>query len=159
MEIKKVGVFVNESITNIRTKITEYQLDVVQLHGDESPEFCRELQELKILVMKAFSVHDAFDFTQLDAYVANCDMFLFDSKGEQRGGNGTTFNWEILMRYKYETPFLLSGGIGLGHIDDVLQLKIPNMIGIDVNSGFEIVSGIKDIEKVKIMVDKIRGHE
>ena len=157
--IKKVGVFVNESITNIRTKITEYQLDVVQLHGDESPEFCRELQELKILVMKAFSVHDAFDFTQLDAYVANCDMFLFDSKGEQRGGNGTTFNWEILMRYKYETPFLLSGGIGLGHIDDVLQLKIPNMIGIDVNSGFEIVSGIKDIEKVKIMVDKIRGHE
>ena len=156
--IKKVGVFVNESITNIRTKITEYQLDVVQLHGDESPEFCRELQELKILVMKAFSVHDAFDFTQLDAYVANCDMFLFDSKGEQRGGNGTTFNWEILMRYKYETPFLLSGGIGLGHIDDVLQLKIPNMIGIDVNSGFEIVSGIKDIEKVKIMVDKIRGH-
>lgn len=159
LRIKKVGVFVNETEEKIRNKVKEYRLNVVQLHGDESPRFCQELSRSGVQVMKAFSVDSTFDFSQLTEYLSCCNIFLFDSKGEHRGGNGTKFNWELLKQYTGAIPFLLSGGIKLTDIDEILQLDLKNMIGIDVNSGFEISPAVKDIDKVKIMVNEIRNHE
>ena len=159
LRIKKVGVFVNETEEKIRNKVKEYRLNVVQLHGDESPRFCQELSRSGVQVMKAFSVDSTFDFSQLTEYLSCCNIFLFDSKGEHRGGNGTKFNWELLKQYTGAIPFLLSGGIKLTDIDEILQLDLKNMIGIGVNSGFEISPAVKDIDKVKIMVNEIRNHE
>ncbi|PIQ21829.1 MAG: N-(5'-phosphoribosyl)anthranilate isomerase, partial [Cytophagales bacterium CG18_big_fil_WC_8_21_14_2_50_42_9] len=109
--VKKVGVFVNEDFETIREKIDTYNLDAVQLHGEESPDLCRRLTAADVTVIKAFSVDDAFNFAKLAPYEGACDYYLFDTKGQQYGGNGTTFNWEILANYTGQTPFFLSGGL------------------------------------------------
>ena len=113
-EIKKVGVFVNETIDEVIEIAEEYELGAIQLHGNESPEYCEELKVLMIRdveIFKAFSVDDSFDFSITEAYQKMCDYLLFDTKGKEYGGNGVKFNWQVLDSYKGETPFLLSGGI------------------------------------------------
>ncbi|WP_394773990.1 phosphoribosylanthranilate isomerase [Flavobacterium sp.] len=144
--IKKVGVFVNESVENIIDKINEHNLQAVQLHGEESIEFCQELKnkiDKKIEIIKVFSVGDDFDFEVLKPFEAVCDYFLFDTKGKLPGGNGTTFDWKILKNYKSDKPFFLSGGIGLEEIAAIKNLKLP-VYAIDVNSRFEIEPGLKN---------------
>jgi phosphoribosylanthranilate isomerase len=144
--IKKVGVFVNESVENIIEKINEHNLQAVQLHGEETVEFCQELKnkiDKKIEIIKVFSVGDDFDFEVLKPFEAVCDYFLFDTKGKLPGGNGTTFDWKILKNYKSDKPFFLSGGIGLEEIAAIKNLKLP-VYAIDVNSRFEIEPGLKN---------------
>lgn len=157
--IKKTGVFVNDTVDNIFKKITDYELNVVQLHGNETPEFCRTLYMQGIQLIKAFSVDESFDFEKTTPYQPFCKYFLFDSSGQFYGGNGTLFNWELLKKYNNELPFFLSGGIGPEHIDDILALRNTNMAGIDVNSRFESAPGIKDVNSINKMVQKIRKHE
>jgi len=94
--IKKVGVFVDATLEEILSKISTYNLNVIQLHGKESPDFCEQLKQNGIKIIKVFSVNDDFDFKILNEYEAVCDYFLFDTKGKLPGGNGITFNWEIL---------------------------------------------------------------
>ncbi|MDR7210425.1 phosphoribosylanthranilate isomerase [Flavobacterium piscis] len=149
--IKKVGVFVNESVENIVAKINKYNLQAVQLHGKESVEFCQDLRNkinTKIEVIKVFSVGDDFDFDVLKPFENVCDYFLFDTKGKLPGGNGTTFDWKILEKYKSEKPFFLSGGIGIEEIPTIKNLKLP-IYAIDVNSRFEIEPGLKNINLVR----------
>jgi phosphoribosylanthranilate isomerase len=146
--IKKVGVFVDATVEEIISKIKKYDLNVVQLHGDESPEFCRNLKMKNIEIIKVFSVNDDFDFSVLEPFENACDYFLFDTKGKLPGGNGITFNWQILQHYKLTKPFFLSGGIGLEEIENIKNLNLP-IYAIDVNSKFEIEAGLKNIELLK----------
>ncbi|WP_310992713.1 phosphoribosylanthranilate isomerase [Aequorivita marina] len=152
--VKKVGVFVNATITEILEAYKKYDLDVIQLHGDETKEFILNLNMFLRLkfwdgydVWKVFKVDDDFNFDETYDFVGKVDAFLFDTKGENHGGNGKTFNWEILKRYTYRTPFILSGGIGIeqtAEIKEVLEWNLP-IIGIDVNSKFETEPGRKDV--------------
>lgn len=146
--IQKVGVFVNAPISDILQKINEYNLQVVQLHGNESPEICEILKIINIQVIKVFSVDDSFNFEAIQPYETVCDYFLFDSKGQNPGGNGTTFNWQILEKYPSKKPFFLSGGIGLEELKRIKELNLP-IYAIDVNSKFETEPGLKNTQLLK----------
>ena len=146
--IKKVGVFVNATLEDIYSKIKKYDIDLIQLHGNESPEFCKNLKDSKIEIIKVFSVDDDFDFDELEPFENVCDYFLFDTKGKLHGGNGVTFNWQILEKYKSKKPLFLSGGIGIEEIEKIKNLNLA-IFAIDVNSKFEIKPGLKNIELLK----------
>lgn len=158
--IKKTGVFVNESIKNVQTKVSMYNLNAVQLHGDESVDFIYKLkQELntQIEIIKVFGIKDQFDFEVLKPYEALVDYFLFDTKGKERGGNGVTFDWTLLKNYNSKKPFFLSGGIGLEQVQEVQEIRKTNLpiYALDVNSQFEIEAGLKSINKLKQFKDKV----
>jgi phosphoribosylanthranilate isomerase len=146
---KKVGVFVNAPAITILEKVKKYQLDYVQLHGEELPNFCKELQLKGINIIKAFSIDENFNFWQLNNYKPWCDFFLFDAKGQNRGGNGVPFDWSVLDRYDNEKPFFLAGGIDLGNAEEALEINGLRIHGIDVNSRFESSPAIKDVEKLQ----------
>ena len=146
---KKVGVFVNASAITILEKVKKYQLDYVQLHGEELPNFCKDLQLKGINIIKAFSLDENFNFAQLNNYKPWCDFFLFDAKGQNRGGNGITFDWSILERYDNEKPIFLAGGIGLENAEEALNMTGLKIHAIDINSRFELSPAMKDIEKVQ----------
>ena len=152
--IKKVGVFVNEDLETLQSIIKEQKLDVVQLHGQESPEYCSQLENAEII--KVFSIKDTFNFSVLLPYEEVCDYYLFDTKGKLPGGNGYTFNWNVLKDYPSTKPFFLSGGIGLKEVeklkDFIDSLASKYCYSLDVNSKFEINPGVKninDLEKFK----------
>lgn len=153
--IKKIGVFVNASMEYVLSKVKRYGLDLVQLHGEESPEFCRDLQRNNIPVIKVFAVGQTFDFSVLEPYKPHCNYFLFDTKGKEKGGNGMVFNWEVLKDYDNEKPFFLSGGLSLENVGKVKELQSLNIVAIDVNSGFEVAPALKDVEKVKQLMQVI----
>jgi len=183
--IKKVGVFVDATIDNVLEKVEKYDLWGVQLHGNESPDYCKELQEnflsfraesrkkkistnkevstpldqTALAMIKVFSIKDDFDFEQLKPYEDVCDFYLFDTKGKLPGGNGYVFNWEVLKNYPSKKPYFLSGGIGLEETDAIKEfLKQPEAKYchvVDVNSKFEIEPGLKDVQKVKEFKNKL----
>ena len=152
---KKVGVFVNSSIEEIKRHIECFQLNVVQLHGDEAPSMCDELSK-SIEVWKAFGVDENFDFKSLEKYHAYCSHFVFDAKGEQRGGNGHAFEWSALEKYTGEKPFLLSGGIGPQNIEHALKIRHASLKGFDLNSKLEEEPGRKNIEESRNIINKLR---
>ena len=158
--IKKVGVFVNASLDEILEKIKTYDLQAVQLHGDESVEFCENLKKnipKLIDVIKVFPILDTFDFGILKSYEKVCDFFLFDTKGKLPGGNGTTFDWKVLRNYQSSKPFFLSGGIGINELEAVSEILKTNLPihAIDVNSKFEIEPGLKNIELCKDAINRV----
>ena len=152
-KIKRVGVFVDATAEEILQKVSTYGLQLVQLHGQESPDLCLHLKNLGIGVIKVFGVDDTFDFSVLEPYENVCDYYLFDTKGKLPGGNGYVFDWEVLENYPSTKPFFLSGGIGLENIDEILTFlyrpESKYCHAIDVNSRFEIKPGQKDIEKLR----------
>ena len=160
--IKKIGVFVDEQIAVIKERIKKHQLLAVQLHGNESPEFCKALkQQLKgIEIIKVFSIKDEFNFEELKPFELVCDYYLFDTKGKLPGGNGFKFNWEVLKDYPSKKSFFLSGGIGLEDMDSIKefmqQQESKYCHAIDVNSKFEIEPGFKDIGKLKDFIKNIK---
>ena len=155
--VKKVGVFVDEAPEKVFEIYRNWNLNVIQLHGNETPEYCQQIQDSGITVFKAFSVDERFDFNSLSAYSEVCNYFLFDTKGQLPGGTGQKFNWQLLENYKGNVPFFLSGGIGLDDLAVVLNFNHPQLFGIDINSGFEISPGLKDVEKVKNFISGIRS--
>tara|TARA_R110002126_G_scaffold78630_7_gene195688 strand:+ start:1815 stop:2450 length:636 start_codon:yes stop_codon:yes gene_type:complete len=156
--IKKTGVFVNESIAIIIEKIIKNNLQAVQLHGKESADFCLNLSNEfdsnnlgNIEIIKVFSVADDFDFELLKPFENRCDYFLFDTKGKLPGGNGTTFDWNVLKNYPSTKPFFLSGGVGLEEttaVNEITKTNLP-VYAIDVNSKFEIEPGLKNTELLR----------
>lgn len=154
--INRVGVFVNKSKEFIADKIKQYHLDYIQLHGTESAEFCSEIKELEVGVIKAFNISENFDFSKLNTYESVCDYLLFDAFGKQAGGNGITFNWELLSTYKGNTPFLLSGGIDDTMTDELKKIRHPQFVGVDINSGFELEPALKNIGKIKCFSKSIK---
>jgi phosphoribosylanthranilate isomerase len=151
--IKKVGVFVNETIEVITKRVEQFNFDAIQLHGNESPTFCKSIKELNVEVIKAFSIDETFNFDNLNQYQDGVDIFLFDTKGRLPGGNGITFDWELLDNYKLEKPFFLSGGIGLTSVDAIKAFlctdKAKYCYGVDVNSRFEKKTGYKNYSKLR----------
>ena len=151
--IHKVGVFVDKTVEFIANQIEKHKLSAIQLHGHESPEMCRILKSTNAKVIKVFSIKDTFDFTVLEPYEQVCDYFLFDTKGKLPGGNGYTFNWDVLTDYPSTKPFFLSGGIGLKQKEKLKEFinseASKYCFAIDVNSKFEIEPGLKNIEKLK----------
>jgi phosphoribosylanthranilate isomerase len=145
--ITKTGVFVDEDADVISKLIYKYKLDAIQLHGNESPEFC-DLFKHEVEVIKAFGVDENFDFSQLNTYANNVDYFMFDTKTPAHGGSGRTFNWQVLANYKLNIPFFLSGGISLENLEEVKQLRHPMLYAVDLNSKFETEPAIKDIDKL-----------
>lgn len=146
--IKKTGVFVDASVDYIQSSISTHQLQAVQLHGEETPNYCQLIQGFGVEVIKAFSVKNVFDFSTLEAYESSCDFFLFDTKGALPGGNGYTFDWSLLKEYPSQKPFFLSGGIGLENtqeIKELLNTDLP-LFAIDVNSKFELAPALKNID-------------
>lgn len=156
IKANKVGVFVNESLEVIEEQCKNFGIEVVQLHGDESPDFCKDIKSKGFKTIKAFSIDDDFDFNKLEAYKPYCDYFLFDTKGDNYGGTGKKFNWDLLKSYDNEKPLFLSGGISLGDIEEIKSLEGLNIHAIDINSKFEIAPGLKDINTIKIFKDNFR---
>ena len=154
--ITKVGVFVDAPLNEIEHAISTFKLGAVQLHGNESPQQCRELQG-KTQVIKAFGVGEGFAFDTLQNYLPYCDFFLFDTKGPMPGGNGTTFDWSVLENYSFDLPFFISGGIGLSEIEKINELRNSDLpvYAIDVNSKFEIAPAIKNVEQLKNFKEKL----
>ena len=147
-DLKKVGVFVNADYDEIMKVVEDYGLDVVQLHGDESPELCEELSD-DVEVIKAFNIGDgkaSVDEMVAD-YDAVCDYYLFDTKGSDGtvGGTGKQFDWKLISKAKIEKPFFLSGGIGLEDLAKVKAFKHPDYYAVDLNSKFEKEPGVKDM--------------
>lgn len=152
---QKVGVFVNEDDKFIWDMINEFGLDMIQLHGHETPEQCERFHK-EIPVIKAFSIANDEDLTKTAIYEGTADLFLFDTKTPGYGGSGLKFDWSLIKEAKIGTDFLLSGGIGEDDIDLVKSLQIPKMIGIDLNSKFEVSPAFKDIAKLRNTFIKIR---
>ncbi len=151
--IKKVGVFVDEKVEVIVSKVETYNLDVIQLHGHESPEICKLLKSTNKELIKVFSIKNEFDFSVLEPYEPFVDYFLFDTKGKLPGGNGYTFDWSILNNYPSKKPYFLSGGIGLDEIEHIRKFKSSPAskycYALDVNSKFEIEPGLKNINDLE----------
>ena len=153
--IKTIGVFVNEDFEQLIEIIEKSKIDGVQLHGDETPQYCRKLkvQYPQLLLFKAFRIKDAADLRQIEEYENICDRFILDTKAEYYGGNGSTWDYSILKNQQIQTPFLLSGGIGESFDKDQFQYVHPMCLGIDINSKFEIEPGLKDINKLKRFIE------
>ena len=145
---KRVGVFIDEAVDTVKKKADAYALDLIQLHGSESPDYIRALKA-SCSIIKAFSIATADDLEQTKDYEGLVDYFLFDTKGPSVGGNGVQFNWDVLKDYHGQTPFLLSGGIGPDDAERIQAFHHPQCIGIDLNSRFELSPGLKDINKLK----------
>ncbi|WP_138995292.1 phosphoribosylanthranilate isomerase [Larkinella sp. C7] len=156
---KKVGVFVNASPDYILRSVKKYDLQYVQLHGTETPDFCRNLRNRGVSIIKAFSVDETFNFSMLNNYKPSCDFFLFDAKGDQFGGNGISFDWSLMNRYDNDKPFFISGGIDAESLDALDKLKHLKLYGVDINSKVEMSPGLKDIELVKAIITGLKPIE
>lgn len=154
--VNYVGVFVDDSIESIQSHIKTYQLDYVQLHGKESPEFCAQVAKLGVKIIKAFNINAHTDFKALEVYTPSCDFFLFDASGKLPGGNGISFNWELLKQYKGSLPFFLSGGIQLSMAWKIKYLHHPKLYAIDINSQFEYKPALKNINDITIFKDELQ---
>ncbi len=169
-DVKKVGVFVNEKIDVILSKIIDYQLDAVQLHGNETNDFIKDLRRgvplrspdieksemLKKIIIKAIPILEKSDFEKINDY-PDADFLLLDTKTPQHGGSGQKFDWSLLENITFPKPFFLSGGINEDDAEAIKQLRINNLYGIDINSKFEIEPALKDVEKVERFVNTLRN--
>jgi phosphoribosylanthranilate isomerase len=154
--IFKVGVFVDEEPGRVLDIALFAGLDLVQLHGNESPAYCSGMHSAGLQTMKTFSVGEDFHFDDLRAYLGGCDYFLFDTKSDKRGGSGKKFNWNLLSGYRLDKPFFLSGGIGPEDAGSVSNLSNSRFFGVDVNSRFEMAPGIKDVALLKTFIDTVK---
>ena len=159
----RVGVFVDDMPQNIVTRVYNYKLDYIQLHGNEPRETLENLRATidpdikpKIKIIKAISVSSAEDIKKYKEYVGAADLFLFDTKCETVGGSGEQFDWQVLQAYDGDVPFLLSGGIGPDDAERIKNFHHPKCIGIDLNSKFEIEPALKDVEKLKQFLVKVK---
>ena len=159
----RVGVFVDDMPQNIVTRVYNHKLDYIQLHGNEPRETLENLRATidpdikpKIKIIKAISVSSAEDIKKYKEYVGAADLFLFDTKCKTVGGSGELFDWQVLQAYDGDVPFLLSGGIGPDDAERIQNFHHPKCIGIDLNSKFEIEPALKDVEKLKQFLVKVK---
>jgi phosphoribosylanthranilate isomerase len=159
--IAKVGVFVNMPYEELMRTVEDYRLDMIQLHGDEIPRYCEQVANY-IAVVKAFrlSENDPIEW-MAKPYEDACDMYMFDTLGAGYGGTGKKFDWNVLKNAAINKLFFLSGGIEPGDEEKLKEFGkeeiAKRIFGIDINSRFEISPGVKDIEKVRKFVDKLRS--
>ena len=152
-KIKKVGVFVNEEISRVSLAIQKHKLEVVQLHGGESVEYCQRLAG-EVQVLKVLDPYE--QQTGLENYAGAVNFFLFDTPGEGYGGTGRKFDWSLLKEISSPVPFLLSGGIAPGDAGNIRNIDHKQLLGIDLNSRFELAPGQKDIQALEEFILEIR---
>ncbi|MDP4679095.1 MAG: phosphoribosylanthranilate isomerase [Cyclobacteriaceae bacterium] len=155
LAVSIVGVFVNENINTVTKIAQDYDLDYLQLHGDESPEYCSELKNKGYKVWKAFSVAETLDKEKLKNYEDVVDYYLFDTKGINYGGNGRKFNWDVLDEYNLSKPFFLSGGLSLSDAQEVSNFVHERFWGVDLNSGFEQSPGQKKANEIEEFINNM----
>lgn len=153
MTTTTVGVFVAEDQQRVLDYVVKYDLDYVQLHGDESVEYCKSLQE-HVKVIKVFRVDLEFDFS-ITKQFQFCDYLLFDTYTTAFGGSGSRFDWSVLNKYLGKTKYLLAGGLQLEDANAVSELELPTMAGVDLNSKFEIKPGIKSILQIEEFIKRV----
>lgn len=156
--IQKIGVFVNISFDEIANKINEYDLQGVQLHGDESPDFCKQVRDTGIKTFKAFGIDNNFDWTVIKNYQDVVDYFLFDTKSHAYGGTGQAFNWDKLKENPYDKPYLLSGGISIDNIEEAASFDDERLQGLDLNSKFETKPAFKNIDLLTQALSSIKNE-
>jgi phosphoribosylanthranilate isomerase len=156
--IKKVGVFVNESVSSVLEKCEKHTIKFIQLHGNESVDECAFFKSQGLKVIKAFFVHDEFDFSSVKPFESMVDYVLFDTKGKYAGGNNLTFNWKLLSKYNQCVPFFLSGGLSLERIQDLHVLSGMNIHALDFNSGVEVSPGLKSVSKIREVKNFIKNN-
>ena len=165
-DVKIVGVFVDAPLEQLILQLYEHDLELIQLHGEEDPEYLKRLKTLlnsmgreTLEIIKAFSIHEDFNFEILESYEQVCDYFLFDTKGELPGGTGRGFDWKLLKKNKSPKPFFLSGGIGPGDVDMLKEFfnspEAINCHALDVNSRFEVEPGRKNMDELKIFKNNL----
>ena len=154
-KINRVGVFVNQEMNEVFDNVKKYKLDYVQLHGEEDVKYCLSIKSF-CKVIKVFKIDDTFNFDKVKKFENVSDYYLFDTKTNLHGGSGKKFNWEILKNYNSKKYFFLSGGISENDIEEIKKIrKIYPIIGIDINSKFELPNLKKDRDKIKSLIDKI----
>ena len=160
-DILKVGVFVHEDPVYVIEIAAMTGLDYVQLHGTETPDYCESLKLSGLKIIKDFGICDYTDFDMFESHMGVCDFYLFDTRSEKHGGSGKKFNWDILNSYNLDKPFFLSGGIGPSDAKEIMKIKNPWFMGVDLNSLFETTPGIKIPELVSGFVEEIKksGNE
>lgn len=156
--ITKVGVFVNEEYDLLCATCKKYGIDTIQLHGDESVEYCKTLKSQGFYIFKAIGIEGTHDFNNLERYEGIIDLFVFDTKTAKYGGSGRKFDHKLLENYSLKTPYLLSGGISPADAHKIAQNIYPNMVGIDLNSRFELSPGIKDIKLLSKFILELRKY-
>ncbi len=162
--IKKTGVFVDEAMDQIADQVIKYDLDAVQLHGSETPDFCRSFRkflqnmqtEKYVEIIKAFGISADFDFSTLAEYEDFADYFLFDTKTADHGGSGLVFDWDILNNYHGKKAYFLSGGLSAENLIRIKELKDARLYGVDLNSKFETEPGVKDIANLRVAFEELR---
>ena len=156
-DIERVGVFVDAPVEHIMRTVLRYGLTTIQLHGNESPEICRELRKPWLKVIKAIGIGENIGLEKLRQYEGSVDRFVFDTATAYHGGSGRKFDWTLLRDYPLTTPFLLSGGIGPDDAEAIREASasLPMMEGIDINSRFEIRPGCKSPELVKAFMEAL----
>jgi phosphoribosylanthranilate isomerase len=154
--IKKIGVFVNESSDFVYQTMRKHQLDFAQLHGNESPQYCSDLKQKEVKIVKAFQVNDTFDFDQLKDYESVTDFYLFDTKSSKYGGSGKAFDWRLLEKYGSKKQYFLSGGLSLKNIGELSDVDLSKVHALDVNSMFEISPGLKNIAMLEELKEKMK---
>lgn len=163
LKVYKVGVFVNASYDEILNHVENFGLDMVQLHGDETPRFCEKVSDY-IQTIKAFRIGEDENIPwKVKDYYESCDMYLFDTLGAGYGGTGKKFNWEVLKEAAINKPYFLSGGIEPGDAEAVKTFvneeAAKNLFALDVNSKFEVSPGVKDMGLVRSFVEEVRKAE
>jgi phosphoribosylanthranilate isomerase len=158
LNINRVGVFVNASAEEILKTVDDWRLQMVQLHGDESPKFCEHISN-HITTIKAFRIgpDENIDW-KIYPYRDSADMYLFDTVGVNYGGTGIQFDWHVLEKAQINKPYFLSGGIGAEDVDKIKQFipRQKDLFSIDVNSRFEISPGVKDMDLIAEFCKKIK---
>jgi phosphoribosylanthranilate isomerase len=155
----KIGVFANANITDIASISTETGLTGVQLHGDESTDYCQELRQLlpEIEIIKALRIRSDGDMNSAKNYANYVDTLLLDAyHPQQLGGTGKTLDWNLLQNFKPGCPWFLAGGLTPENICDALKQVQPD--GIDLSSGVEIAPGDKDLNKVAKLFEAIKTY-
>jgi phosphoribosylanthranilate isomerase len=157
-QVQKVGVFVDDNPCTVASRLQKYALQAAQLHGDETPEYCRRIkEETGALNIKAVAVDGQPSWGELEAYHGAADYLLFDTHTEERGGSGRRWQHHLLEEYPLDIPWFLSGGLDSDILDTPETLRLPGLHGLDLNSRFETAPAMKDIEKIKTFLEKLRS--
>ena len=160
---QRVGVFVDDMPQTIVTRVYNFFLDAVQLHGNEGPVMIENLRRTlepdirPVKIIKTIEVGCAEDLRKCEDYGSLVDYFLFHNKCVQKGGSGDQFDWSLLDAYQGKVPFLLSGGIGPDDAQRIKAIHHPQFAGIDINSRFEIEPGLKDVASIKRFLEELRA--
>jgi len=157
--VNKVGVFVNASVEEVLHMVDECRLHMVQLHGDETPRYCEKIADY-ISVVKAFRISDSDNIGwRIKDYMEVCDMFMFDTEGAGYGGTGKKFDWGKLHEVAVGKPYFLSGGIEPADVEKLKSFSLlpeaKALFAIDINSRFEILPGVKDMEQIKKFIQQL----